>query len=472
MNKFRHNLIHLSIIALLAASPLAAWMGINVSWNPADPEEGGRSSAYREAQRALNNEDWEEAEALFTQVAEGGGSDTDAALYWKAYVQFKRERASLARQTLLQLEREFPQSSWIDDARALEVEARQASGQDLNPADEDDEDLKLYALNALMHTNAERALPVLEEFLQGDHSLELKERALFVLSQSDSPRAQEILTSIAKGHQNPELAMKAIEYLGLHGGAETGQTLQEVYASAKDAGVKAKVLEGLLLGNHEQAVLAVARGESNPELRAKAVEMLGVMDARAELEELYRTETSAEVKAKILEGLFIAGDAKKLAEVARTESDPELRRKAIEGLGLVDSKESQQALESLYESETDRTTRMKILESFFLMNDAETLAGVARQEQDPELKAKAIEGLGLIGTASSRSALSSLYAEEGDPRFKKEILEAFMLQNNHQALIDVIRSEEDRELRKQALEYLSMIDSDEAMDFLLTALED
>jgi HEAT repeat protein len=115
---------------------------------------------------------------------------------------------------------------------------------------------------------------------------------------------------------------------------------------------------------------------------------------------------------------------------------------------------------------------MKILESFFLMNDAETLAGVARQEQDPELKAKAIEGLGLIGTASSRSALSSLYAEEGDPRFKKEILEAFMLQNNHQALIDVIRSEEDRELRKQALEYLSMIDSDEAMDFLLTALED
>jgi hypothetical protein len=47
-----------------------------------------------------------------------------------------------------------------------------------------------------------------------------------------------------------------------------------------------------------------------------------------------------------------------------------------------------------------------------------------------------------------------------------------MLQGNHQALIEVIRSEEDRELRKKALEYLSLIDSDEAMDFMLQALED
>jgi hypothetical protein len=472
MKKLQPNLAYLSIAVLLVASPLMAWMGVNVTWNAADPAEGGRSDTYREAQRALTNEDWEDAEVLFTQVADGGGSDADAALYWKAYVLLKRGRAGLARQTVQQLERDYPQSSWLDDARALEAEARQASGRIVNPGEEEDEELKLYALNSLMHMDSERALPVLEDFLKGDHSVELKEKALFVISQSGSSRAREILESVAKGQRHPELAMKAIELLGLEGGSETGQALQEIYSSATDPRVKSKALEGLMLGDHEQAVLAAARGESDPDLRGKAVEMLGLMDARAELQELYRTESDPEVKARILEGLFIAGDAATLSELARTEPDPALRRKAIEGLGLVDSQESNEALASLYESETDTETKKKILEAFFLMDDAETLGRMARTEQNPELRAKAIEGLGLVSTDGSRETLTALYSSETDRDIKESILQAFMLQENHQALIEVVRSEEDRELRKKALEYLSMIDSDEAMDFLLTALED
>ena len=105
MKRLQTTLTHLSIALLLVASPLTAWVDMNVTWNAADPAEGGRSDSYREAQRAVTNEDWEEAEILFTQVADGGGNDADAALYWKAYVQLKRGRASLARQTVQELER-------------------------------------------------------------------------------------------------------------------------------------------------------------------------------------------------------------------------------------------------------------------------------------------------------------------------------------------------------------------------------
>ena len=66
MKKLQPNLAYLSIAMLLVASPLMAWMGVNVTWNAADPAEGGRSDTYREAQRALTNEDWEDAEVLFT----------------------------------------------------------------------------------------------------------------------------------------------------------------------------------------------------------------------------------------------------------------------------------------------------------------------------------------------------------------------------------------------------------------------
>ena len=472
MKKLQTYLSYLSIALLLVASPLAAWVDFNVTWNAPDPAEGGRSDAYREAQRALNSEDWEEAELLFSEVAAGGGSDADAALYWKAYVQLKRGRAGQASQTLRQLERDYPQSSWIDDARALDVEARQTSGRGVSLQAAEDEELKLYALNSLMHMDSERALPILEEFLEGDHSLELKEKALFVISQSGSGRAREILVSVAKGQQHPELAMRAIEFLGLEGSDDAGRDLQEIYSTSTSQAVKAKALEGLMLGDHEEAVLAAAKGEADPELRGKAVEMLGIMDARQQLAELYRTESDLGVKAKILEGLFIAGDATTLTELARNEPDPGLRRKAIEGLGLVDSQESREVLESLYASETDKTTRAKILEAFFLMDDAETLGKVAREEPDPELRAKAIQGLGLVSREASSGTLSALYAEETEPAIKANILEAFVLQDNAEALIEVIKSEEDRDLRQQALEYLSRIDSEEAMAFLLEALED
>jgi HEAT repeat protein len=209
MKKLQTSLTHLSIALLLVASPLAAWMDVNVTWNAVDPAEGGRTDAYREAQRALTNENWEEAERLFAQIADGGGNDADAALYWEAYVQLKRGRASLARETVQRLREDYSDSPWIDDARALEVEARQASGRVVNPVDEDDEELKLYALNSLMHMDSERAIPVLEDFLQGDHSVELKEKALFVLSQSGSSQAREILVSVAKGQQHPELRPRA-----------------------------------------------------------------------------------------------------------------------------------------------------------------------------------------------------------------------------------------------------------------------
>jgi hypothetical protein len=53
---------------------------------------------------------------------------------------------------------------------------------------EDDEELKLYALDSLMQAEPEQAVPVLERLLAGNASSRLKERALFVLSQSDSPQ--------------------------------------------------------------------------------------------------------------------------------------------------------------------------------------------------------------------------------------------------------------------------------------------
>lgn len=471
MKRLQTPMIYTSVVVLLVVSPLLAWTGLVDALTGADQGMAARSDLYRDAQRALDAKDWVQAEDLFGQVAENGGDEADAALYWQAYVQFKRGRAKSALQTLDRLERLYPESTWIDDAKALAAEADEGSGSQAL-SDAEDNELKIYALNSLMNVSSERAVPVLEEFLRGDHSLELKEKALFVLSQSDSPRAREILVQVAKGQQQPELAMQAIEYLGLSGDRETGRLLQEIYSSTPDHDIKQQVLEAMMIGDQKDLVLAAARGEQDPRLRADAVELLGVMEATAELRELYKSESSVEVQESILEALFVAGDVDILAEVARSQANRELRLKAIEGLGLVGSSAAMEVLSSLYAADGDQEIKGTILEAFFVADDAETLGELARTERDPVLRGQAIEGLGLVGSEASSAVLASIYESEPDRSVKEQILEAYFIQSNHQALIDIVRSEEDRELRQEALEYLSLIGSDEAVDFLLQAIEE
>ncbi len=470
MKNMQFPFVYTVVVVLLVVSPILAWTGV-VETLAADQGMSSRSDLYKDAQRAMDKKDWTAAEALFGQVADTGGADADAALYWQAYVQYRGGRESEALKTLAELRRAYPESSWIDDARALEMEAQLRTGRLVEPSAEEDEELKLYALNSLMHIESGRAIPILDEFLAGDHSADLKEKALFVLSQSSAPRAREILVEIAEGQRQPELAMEAIEYLGLSGGEETGELLQQIYDSNQDPEVKEQALEAMMLGGHKDRVLAAARGEADAELRSEAVQLLGVMGATGELRQLYESESSQEVKEGILEGMFIAGDSETLIQLARTEPSAELRMEVIEFLGLVGGEESRQALRDLYGSESDPEVKEQILQAFFLSGDTETLLRLARSEPDSELRSAAIEGLGLIGAEKSGEALNSLWAAESEPEVKEAILEAYFLQQNTAALIEIVRSEQDRELRNEALEYLSMIGSDEAVEFLLEALE-
>src|SRR2546421_9603571 len=88
----------------------------------------GDDHAYAKARKFVDKGQWEEALKAFDET----GHDTDradAALYWKAYAQNKLGRGADALATLANLSKEFPQSRWLDDSKALEAEIRQSSGQ-------------------------------------------------------------------------------------------------------------------------------------------------------------------------------------------------------------------------------------------------------------------------------------------------------------------------------------------------------
>ena len=309
---------------------------------------------YDDGSEDLDEDRYDQAESKFKQLADMNGPQTDAALYWKAYAQNKQGKREAAVTTIADFKRRFPQSRWLKDVNALEIEVRQSTGQPVRDTDHSDCDLKMLAIQGLMNSEPERAVPLLEKVLNGATCPKEKSKALFVMAQNGSPQSREILGRIARGQSNPELQRKAVEYLGIFGGAESRKTLAEVYASSGDASVKHAILRSYMIGGDHERLFAAAKGEKDESLRREAIRQLGLVHGTSELEQLYQTETSSDVRREILQAFFLAGDSTKLLQAAQSEKDPELRRAAIRNLGLVHSNDSAKALQAIYAKETDR----------------------------------------------------------------------------------------------------------------------
>jgi tetratricopeptide (TPR) repeat protein len=235
---------------------------------------------YAKGTAALDTARYEKALEAFAEAAALKGEKADSSLYWKAFSEYKAQALQAALESIKQMQKSFPDSRWLEQALALEFEVKASMGKPVLPAATPDEELKLLALNSLMHTDAEQALPMLEKMISGQQSPRLKQRALFVVSQSKSPRAREILTSVARGSSSPDLQLEALRYLGMLGGPEDRKLLSDVYTVSKDRDVKLRVVDALFMAGDAKALVDMARKETDQEMRKRIVERLSRMKAK------------------------------------------------------------------------------------------------------------------------------------------------------------------------------------------------
>jgi HEAT repeat protein len=374
----------------------------------AQSERDREDSLYEQGTSALWDNRWDRALTYFSRLAELKSARADAALYWKSYAQNRLGQRAESLATIAELTKGYPNSTYLKQARALELEVRNASGQASRPEAQADEDLKLLAINSLAHTNAQEAVPLLENVLNGTASPRLKSQALFVLAQINSPKAREILKNVAKGSTIPELQGRAIQYLGVHGGPESRATLAEIYGSTTDIDLKRRILRAFMVAGEKDRLFNAATTESSPELRLEAVRQLGAMGANDLLWQMYQKETSADVKRQIISAMAVGGNATRMIELARTEKDPDLRRSAIRNLGIMDSKSVGDALVELYAAEKDPAIRRMIVNSLFTQGNATALVALARKESDITMKKEIVQKLSLMDTPVARNYMLEL----------------------------------------------------------------
>lgn len=305
-------------------------------------------TAYDVGRAAIDAGRFSEAVETFRKLAAEGGPEVDRALFWQAYSEAKATRTTAALATLKRLKTEHPESPWLDDARALEVEVRGAGAGTTVAGD--DEELKLYVLDGLLSSDSERAVPLLLKFLAGNHSDALKAKALFVLSQSESPEAFQALLKIARGAEQPRLQLEAVRVLGISGEDAAVKALEELYRTSSSREIKAEVIQGFLVADATAPLVRLAKEEKDPELRAEAIRGLGITDdeeAGTALAEIYRQEKDRKIKAEVLNSLFIQDNAKALLAIFKSETDRELKREALRFLSMIDDEGTSELLDSI-----------------------------------------------------------------------------------------------------------------------------
>jgi HEAT repeat protein len=210
--------------------------------------------------------------------------------------------------------------------------------------------------------------------------------------------------------------------------------------------------------------------ESDEDLKLLALQSLQNSDAEQAvplLQKVLQGTGSPRLKARALFVLAQSNSQKArdvLVSIAKGGSNPDLQMRAIQYLGLNGGRESRAALAEIYSSTSDVDVKKRILNSFMTSGDKERLLNAAQSEQNPELRAEAVLQLGRMG---AHEELWTLYQKDTSVDVKKQIIRAMFTGGSASRLIELAKTEQNPELRLLAVRNLGLMGSRQTADALV-----
>jgi HEAT repeat protein len=362
---------------------------------PSKPSVESAKEAARlayEGHRAIERQEWLAAAGHFRsleRLQKKNNEPADASLYWQAYALSQAHREGEVRETVARLLKHYPQSTWAEDARALVRETEPAKMVSEATREED----ALMALDALLASSSERAVPILKKVLAGDHSEKVKTRALFVLTQIDSEAGGEALSAILAGSSPKRLKAEAIRMVAAGADRKTLDRLLPMFQDNDDT-IKNAIIDAWITGSRGDLLRQVAERERDAETRRRAIDAMGAVQDSAGLLALFNTVKDPKVQLQVLNGLGIAGAEKELASIARGSSSVEVRAQAIKSLGIA-GKDASETIASFYDS-ADPRIRRAVIEGLITSGGGKSLVKLYRRETDRALKRELLNAIAAV----------------------------------------------------------------------------
>jgi HEAT repeat protein len=438
-------------------------------WLRSDPAD----SLYRAAREALNHRDYRTAAALFEQIPSRyprSGYAADA-FYWQAFALYRLggdRELRLAREALRRQQERFPKAATQGDAATLDrriqgelarqgdseaaaeiaAAAQSAAGTEPVPpvpptppapspppappatpapspggtCAENDDDMKVAALNALQQMDQAKARPILRRLLarRDAGSACLRRKAIFLLAQQEVPGNEDILLESVRTDPDAEVRRQAVFWLSQVGTDRAVGALDSILRFSKDPEIQDRAVFALSQQDNpkaQQALRTYAERTEVPEgMREKAIFWIGqhqTPDNAAFLRTLYGRLKNQELRKKVLFSLSQMGgeeNGRWLLGIARdTTQSIEMRKQALfwagqGGVSLVE-------LAKLYDNVRDRAMREQLIFVYSQRNEPQALdklIDIAKHDSSPELRKRALFWVGQSDDSRAVQAIQEI----------------------------------------------------------------
>jgi HEAT repeat protein len=417
-------------------------------------------SLFRVANERLAKGDYKGAAELFRSVRQRypKSARLGEAMYYEAFSLYRTGDLGRARSTLDDLKARYPQQAARGDANTLRTRicgelARQGDGDcaeevtrmsasaaatvdsarasvrtssggsygsrggasrtartaDCPGNDDEDDDERVAALNALLQMDADRAVPILTKVMAKREKCteRLRRKAVFLISQKHTPETADLLLAAAKDDPDAEVREQAVFWMSQLREPRVADMLSSLLNNPKsEPALREKALFALSQNRSAkstEALRSFAENESAPgDLREKAIFWIGQQpgnDKGEYLRSLYRRLNNVELKEKVLFAMSQqrsgGNDAFLMGIVGDPKEPVELRKKAIFWVSQMGGDLTQ--INGLYGKIDDREIKDQLIFAYSQRREpaaVDRLMEIARTEKDKELKKKAIFWLG------------------------------------------------------------------------------
>ena len=396
-------------------------------------------AVYRRARAALNDREFQRAVDLFRQIIARYAQSryVPQSMYYEAVSLYRMENERSYRTALEVLDRyrsRFPDDQ-ISDAEQLYVRiqgqlarrgdsdaaaAVAARAAELAPVlapgyvpsantrwQGDDDDVRMQALNALLQMNAESAMPILRDVLANRASdrVHLRRRAVFLVAQKRTEGREEILLDAARNDPDLGVREQAVQWLAQVRTDAAVSALDSILQSSTERSMQQRAIMALSQHRSERSAEILReyalRADADVELRAYAIQWLGQKRGNSEfLRDLYPQLENGDLKERALFALSqrrTEENAQFLFGIAMDETeDIRMRTRALFWMGQM--RGVNQDLYALYDRIDNRAMKEQLIAVYGQRRRdslaVDQLIAIARNEQDTELRGKAIFWLG------------------------------------------------------------------------------
>ena len=272
---------------------------------------------------------------------------------------------------------------------------------------------------------------------------------------------------LAQSNVNDELKLAAVEALITAPDDKALPLVRKVLAGNHSNEVKEAamfILSQIDLPEAQSILLDFARDESG-ELQLEAIRMIGIGggEALADLKSIYESSDS-EGRQAVLEAYLIAGDKRSVFDIAVVAEGDDFEN-AVEMLAVMGARDELRQLRS------SKGASEALIEACAISGDFECLRELALDDSDVEMQIEAIEGMGIVGGEEVNETLVQIYRDAKSDDIREAALDGMLISGHDSGVLALYRSSQDASEKKELLQYLVIMGSDEVWNIIDATLD-